>query len=46
MFLKIIYDMTAIKKIDFKDARKLTPAEMNALHIETGEHSDAVSKER
>ncbi len=34
-----------MKKIDpiaFEDAKKLTAAEMNALHMETGLHSDAV----
>jgi len=34
--------MIEVKKIDFADSKQLTPAEMNALHIETGEHSDAI----
>lgn len=35
--------MKKIKPIDLKDARKLTPAEMNAIHFPTGEKSDTVS---
>lgn len=35
--------MKKIEPIKFEDAVKLTPAEMNALHLETGLHSDAVS---
>ena len=35
--------MKRIQQIAFEDAEKLTAAEMNALHVETGVHSDAVS---
>lgn len=34
--------MKQIKPIAFEDAHKLTPGEMNALHMETGLHSDIV----
>ena len=38
------YDaMKKIEPIAFEDAEKLTAAEMNALHLETGLHSDADS---
>ncbi len=33
--------MKKIEPISFADAKKLTPAEMNAIHISTGQHSDA-----
>lgn len=35
--------MKKIEPISFEDAEKLTAAEMNALHLETGLHSDADS---
>lgn len=33
--------MKKIEPISFADAEKLTPAEMNSFHLETGMHSDA-----
>lgn len=32
--------MKKIDPIDFPDITKLTPGEMNAIHFETGLHSD------
>lgn len=34
--------MKHIEPINFEDAVKLTPAEMNSFHLETGMHSDMV----
>lgn len=36
--------MKNIKPIDIKDAKKLTPAEMNAIHFAAGASSDSISK--
>lgn len=35
--------MKKIVPINFKDVVKLSPAEMNSIHLETGLHSDSVS---
>lgn len=31
--------MKQIPKIEFKGAKKLSPADMNKIHFETGKHS-------
>lgn len=37
--------MKTIAPIDFADAEKLTPMQLNDIHLETGLHSDAVKAE-